>query len=191
MGSPVRLLLAVLLTAPLCACAAYKPPPPTGPHRIGWKHSDGRRAEGPIVQQAETICNRGHEVGKRRCDPFDATNHPEQQSAQLYGQARLSALNAVNCSNGNCHHIQLRPQSFECQIPTHTFSGALGGVASESRDHALPTSMVRSASTLLLFAGFRARHVCFRANRTLSRHRRIAESDPQDTCEALDCCCAK
>jgi hypothetical protein len=49
-------LLAVLLTALLCACAAYKPPPPTGPQRIGWKHLDGRRAEGAIVQQAEKIC---------------------------------------------------------------------------------------------------------------------------------------
>jgi hypothetical protein len=52
-----RWLLAVLLTALLCACAAYKPPP-TGPQRIGWKHLDGRRAAGPIVQQAETICNK-------------------------------------------------------------------------------------------------------------------------------------
>jgi hypothetical protein len=51
-------LVAVLLTALLCACAAYKPPPPTGPQRIGWKHLDGRRAEGSIVQEAETICNK-------------------------------------------------------------------------------------------------------------------------------------
>jgi len=55
--SAFRLLLAVLLTALLCACAAYRPPPPTGPQRVGWKHLDGRRAEGPIVQQAEKICN--------------------------------------------------------------------------------------------------------------------------------------
>ena len=44
-------LLAVLLTALLCACAAYKPPPPTGPQRIGWKHLDGRRAEGPMFNK--------------------------------------------------------------------------------------------------------------------------------------------
>jgi hypothetical protein len=50
-------LVVILLMALLCACAAYKPPPPTGPHRIGWKHSDGRRAEGSIVRQAEKICN--------------------------------------------------------------------------------------------------------------------------------------
>jgi hypothetical protein len=56
MQSAFRLVL-ILLTALLSACAAYKPPPPTGPQRIGWKHSDGRRAEGPIVQQAEKICN--------------------------------------------------------------------------------------------------------------------------------------
>ena len=57
MESAFRLLLAVLLMALLCACAAYRPPPPTGPQRVGWKHLDGRRAEGPIVQQAEKICN--------------------------------------------------------------------------------------------------------------------------------------
>jgi hypothetical protein len=56
MESAFRWLLALLLTALLCA--AYKPPPPTGPQRIGWKHFDGRRAAGPIVQQAETSCNK-------------------------------------------------------------------------------------------------------------------------------------
>jgi hypothetical protein len=52
MESPFRLVLAILLTAPLCACVAYKPPVSSSPHRIG------RRAEGPIVQQAEKICNK-------------------------------------------------------------------------------------------------------------------------------------
>jgi hypothetical protein len=58
MESAFRLSLAILLTALLCACAAYRPAASSSPHRIGWKHSDGRRAEGPIVQQAEKICNK-------------------------------------------------------------------------------------------------------------------------------------
>jgi hypothetical protein len=94
MESAIR-LSAVLLTALLCACAVNKPPPPAA-QRIGWKHLDGRPAEGPIVQQVEATCN-------------EAATRSANTGTTLFMQAANSTLNSCMAKQGYLPLMRFAP----------------------------------------------------------------------------------